>query len=192
MKNSAKISLVILGISVLFSTASFSVPALFHYQGRLLSDDGSPVTSTVEINVSMWSAESGGTQLGGGFSHTEMVTPNSDGIYSIAIGSIPVSLFKDNDPVWMELVIEGEILAPRTEILAVPYAMVAASAITAGDSDTVDGFEAADLDESADVATNANAIAAETIRASSMEQTNAAAIASIETDGTVDNFTLLK
>ena len=75
-----------LGLSVLLSTSSFSIPGLINYQGRLTDSVGNPITSTVEVTFTLWSAESGGSQLGGAFSDADMVTPDADGIYSTLIG----------------------------------------------------------------------------------------------------------
>jgi hypothetical protein len=114
----------------------------------------------------------GGNQLGAGFSDTDSVTPNADGIYDTLIGDeggpmIPDTVFK-NDSVWLNVNVGGEDLAPRTRLTPVGAALHAGSA---GDADTVDGLEGSDLEESADIATNA------------------AAIAAIDTSGIADNAT---
>jgi hypothetical protein len=84
----------------------------------------------------------------------------------------PVSVFK-NDSVWLNVNVGGEDLSPRTRLTPIGAALHAGSA---GDADTVDGLEGADLEESAEIAANAVAIAAEENRAQAAELTNAADI----------------
>ena len=146
MKNLIKTSLVMLGLSVLLSTSSFSLPGLINYQGRLTDSVGNPITNTVEVTFTLWSAESGGSQLGGAFSDADMVTPDADGIYSTLIGDeagdqVSASVF-ENDGVWLNVNVAGEDLTPRTRITSVGASLYAE---TAG---TVDGLEGADLEES--------------------------------------------
>ena len=59
MKNTIKTSMLMLGISVLLSTSSSSLPGLITYQGRLTDSVGNPITNTVEVTFTLWSAESG-------------------------------------------------------------------------------------------------------------------------------------
>ncbi len=113
---------------------------------------------------------------GSGFSDTDSVTPNADGIYDTLIGDdnnqIPGAVF-GNDSVWLNVNVDGEDLAPRTRLTPVGAALHAGSAdtaTTAGDADTVDGVEGADI------ISNTNAISAEATTARAAEQANAAAI----------------
>jgi len=180
MRNPYRIVLLILGMFPLMSTLAFSVPGLISYKGQLTDASGGPITTSVDVTFTLWDAETGGTQLGSGFSDTDSVTPNADGIYDTLIGDdnnqIPGAVF-ENDPVWLNVNVDGEDLSPRTRLTPVGAALHAGSAdtataaTTAGDADTVDGLEGADLEESADITTNANAIAAETNRAQTAEAT---------------------
>jgi len=94
---------------------------------------------------------------GAGFSDTDSVTPNADGIYDTLIGDdnnqIPGTVF-ENDPVWLNVNVDGENLSPRTRLTPVGAALHAGSADTAttadtaGDADTVDGLNASAFFES--------------------------------------------
>ena len=74
----------------------------------------------MEVTFTLWSAESEGIQLGGGFTDVDMVTPDADGIYSTLIGDdagdqVSASVF-ENDSVWLNVNVAGEDLSPRTRI----------------------------------------------------------------------------
>ncbi|HNR30257.1 MAG TPA: hypothetical protein PKI11_05170, partial [Candidatus Hydrogenedentes bacterium] len=90
-----------------------------------------------------WSSESGGTQLGSGFSDADTVTPDADGVYSTMIGDdpallVPATVFSGNS-VWLNVNVNGEDLAPRRRVASVAYAL------QSGNADTLDGAHKADL-----------------------------------------------
>jgi hypothetical protein len=185
MRNSFRIVLFTLGMFPLMSTLAFGLPGLVNYKGLLTDPSGGPVAGPVDVTFTLWDAETGGNQLGAGFSDTDSVTPNADGIYDTLIGDdggpmIPGAVFK-NDSVWMNVNVDGEDLVPRTRLTPI------GATLHAGDADTVDGLEGADLEESAEIAANAVAIAAEENRAQAAELTNATDIAAIDTSGIITN-----
>jgi len=115
------------GLVVFISTSVFAAPGLINYQGRLTDDSGTPITSSVDIIFTFWDAETDGTQLGSGFSDTDSVTPNSDGLYSTLVGDdpgnlVPSAIFSGDD-VWLNVNVGGEDLVPRKRIVTVGYAM---------------------------------------------------------------------
>ena len=135
MRNPYRIVLLFLGMFPLMSTLAFSVPGLISYKGQLTDASGGPITTSVDVTFTLWDAETGGNQLGSGFSDTDSVTPNADGIYDTLIGDdnnqIPGTVF-ENDPVWLNVNVDGEDLSPRTRLTPV------GAALKAGDADTVD------------------------------------------------------
>jgi hypothetical protein len=149
MRNSFRIALFILGMFPLMSTLAFSLPGLVNYKGLLTDPSGGPVAGPVDVTFTLWDAETGGSQLGAGFSDTDSVTPNADAIYDTLIGDdggplIPDTVFK-NDSVWLNVNVGGEDLVPRTRLTPVGAALHAGSAdtaTTAGDADTLDGLDA--------------------------------------------------
>jgi hypothetical protein len=185
MRNSYRIVLFTLGMFPLMSTLAFGLPGLVNYKGLLTDPLDNPVAGPVDVTFTLWDAVTGGNQLGAGFSDTDSVTPNADGIYDTLIGDdggplIPDTVFK-NDSVWLNVNVGGEDLSPRTRLTPI------GAALHAGDADTVDGLEGADLEESAEIAANAVAIAAEENRAQAAELTNATDIAAIDTSGIATN-----
>jgi hypothetical protein len=129
--------LAVVLLSLLMSSGiCFAGPGLLNYQGRLTDGKGNPVTYSVTITFTFWNAESGGEMLGGGFSDSDTVTPDRDGIYSTLVGDdpdnlIPESVF-ERKPVWLNVNVNGEDLRPRKRLTSVGYSV---------QSETVQGAE---------------------------------------------------
>ena len=113
--------IVLWGICVLFLTIPgvyADVPDEITYQGRLLSA-GSPETGPTEVRFSLWTAETGGSEV---WSELHSITPNNDGIYTVVLGSN--SAVPDTyENLWIELAVEGTTLAPRKKLTSAPYAL---------------------------------------------------------------------
>lgn len=120
-----------------------AAPGLLNYQGRLVdSATGDPITSSVNVTFTFFDAEVGGNQLGSGFSDTDAVTPDTEGIYGTLIGDdpgnlVPTSIF-ESDSVWLNVAVEGENLVPRKRITSVGFALQAAEADRAAAADFSD------------------------------------------------------
>jgi hypothetical protein len=116
----------ILGVAViavvLLSTAwaSADVPRKINYQGRLTDPvSGLPLTGAHDLEFRLYDTASGGTPL---WAETKNVSTDSVGVFSVILGSqTPIALIFDG-PAWLEVVVDGEPLAPRREIVSVPYA----------------------------------------------------------------------
>jgi len=140
MKMNWKTCILISGF-IGMAVSILSAPGLMNYQGRLTDNTGNPITTSVDVTFTFWNSETGGTQLGGGFSDTYTVTPDAAGIYSTMIGDdpgnlIPASIFT-GDSVWLNVNVGGEDLSPRKRITSVGYAVQASHAQTAGDAFSV-------------------------------------------------------
>lgn len=120
-------SLAVVLFSLLMSSGvCFAGPGLLNYQGRLTDAKGNPVTYTVTITFTFWNAESGGEVLSG-FSDSDTVTPDRDGIYSTLVGDdpdnlIPESVF-ERKAVWLNVNVNGEDLIPRKRLTSVGYSV---------------------------------------------------------------------
>ncbi|MEM7623847.1 MAG: hypothetical protein AAF235_11675, partial [Planctomycetota bacterium] len=103
----------------------------FTYQG-VIEDDGSPLNGLFDFNASVWDAETGGNQLYFRFYDDVPVT---DGVFTLEVpdrsSASAAGAFTGADR-WLSIGVRPgasgsldpyEFFAPRTEILAVPYAM---------------------------------------------------------------------
>ncbi len=160
-----KVSFVAVIVILSIAGISAAVPGVFSYQGRLTDSSKKPITSATNVTFTFWDSMSGGNQLGGGFSDSKTVTPDSEGIFNTTIGDdgnpIPEAVFA-GDSVWLNINVAGEDLAPRQRIATVGYsvkalkadtattAIIAISAdtsVNAGNADTVDNKHANDFAE---------------------------------------------
>ncbi|MCE9612788.1 MAG: hypothetical protein K8T26_00840 [Lentisphaerae bacterium] len=128
-----------LQIAVMLSVVSWAlaaVPTQMNYQGRLLDGGGNPVSSNVIISVAVFGQASGGAALYGEGIGT---VPVQNGLYSFSFGTNAAGIASalTNASCWLELVVNGETLAPRQRLLASPYAVRAAHADAYSESDPV-------------------------------------------------------
>jgi len=97
-------------------------PEMFRYQGRLVSGTNL-VNATLPMSFKLYDAPTGGTPLYEDSSSVLVV----DGLYSVTIGKNTVfgSLGDalTNAMVYLDLTVNGETLAPRERLVAVPYAL---------------------------------------------------------------------
>ena len=121
--------LTCLGLTALASGA-FAVPTLINYQGRLTDTGGDPIITPVDVTFTFYDQEAGGALLGG-FTDTDVVTPNLQGVYATLIGDDPSNLVPESvfeaDDVWLNVNVNGENLVPRKRIVSVGFAFRAAA-----------------------------------------------------------------
>ncbi|MFA5928238.1 MAG: hypothetical protein WC838_02935 [Candidatus Margulisiibacteriota bacterium] len=118
-----KITLGILVLAIL-SVAGFAVPNQLTYSGRLLQN-GALVNSTMPMIFSIHTDPTAGTQL---WSQSITSVEVNQGIYSVILGEAgnPISpnVFV-TDNAYLQVVVNGETLSPRTKINSVGYALQA-------------------------------------------------------------------
>ena len=105
-----------------------NVPQTIDYQGRLADSDGNYLNGVVTVNFLIFNVETGGTAL---WTETQDVS-TANGIFHVQLGSVaafPGTLF-DNSVRWLELIVGGETLSPRTCIASVPYSIKSETAYT--------------------------------------------------------------
>ena len=128
-----------------------NVPQTIDYQGRLADSDGNYLNSVVTVDFLIYDTETGGTAI---WNETQEVSC-ANGIFHVQLGAVttlPGTLFDIVDP-WLELIVETEVLAPRTHIASVPYAIKAETAYTLQnmgsgsglDADLLDGQDSSDF-----------------------------------------------
>lgn len=144
-------------------------PTVVSYQGRV-TDNGSPYTGTGHFKFAVvdgsgsttyWSND--GTSSGGGEPTAAVQLAVTDGLFHVLLGdsnlsnmtSLPASVFSGTGRylrVWFST--DGSSftqLSPDRRVAAVPYALQAEEAASAGDADTLDGKDSSDFYTQAEV-----------------------------------------
>jgi len=125
-----RILLLSLTLVVLMTYDAAAVPQIMNYQGRLTDDQGQPITNTVLMTFTIYDAETDGNSK---WSETHPSVSVVDGLFSVVLGqgdpAVPIedSVFwghYDSNR-WLEIVVEGETIAPRTKITSAAYALQA-------------------------------------------------------------------
>ena len=111
------IRMLLLTSIVLLSPALLLADTAFTYQGRLRSA-GLPVNGTVEARFSLWDAETLGTQIAGPIIIANLQVANGVFTAELDFGAAPF----DGAPLWLEIVMDGQILSPRQALTAAPNA----------------------------------------------------------------------
>jgi len=128
-----------------------NVPQTIDYQGRLADSDGNYLNTTANVEFLIYDVETGGTAI---WSEVQDVSC-ANGVFHVQLGSmtpLPSIIFDIADP-WLELIVETEVLTPRTQIASVPYAIKAETAYTLQnmgsgsglDADLLDGYDSSDF-----------------------------------------------
>ena len=117
-----------------------STPQIIKLQGFLSDKSGGtpvPANGTFPMTFVLYDAELGGALVSS--TGPASVTAN-DGLYEVEL-PFPASAFDGADR-YIGITVDGETLSPRIRVVSAPFAYVA---------DKLDGFEGAELDESADI-----------------------------------------
>ncbi|MBI4713839.1 hypothetical protein HY771_01490, partial [Candidatus Uhrbacteria bacterium] len=135
-----------------FPALAVSPPNIVAYQGRVLDANGVPVSSSsLSMKFFFYTALTGGTCVWSNSSGTcDSNTPGSttartvtltNGLFTENLGdtaastpysAIADSTFADNAGIYLEVIIAGETLTPRKQLVAAPYAL---------NADTLDGID---------------------------------------------------
>ncbi len=121
--------------------AAQTVPATINYQGRL-TDNGStpaPITATVNMTFEIWDVQSGGTTAPDRLwiepASGSVPVQVTNGIFSVLLGGngvpVPASIFSGGTTRYLQIIANGETLAPRQTIAAAAYANQAQNSSTA-------------------------------------------------------------
>lgn len=139
-------------------------PNIINYQGRILNANSVPVSNTaVDMEfrlytelaggVCVWSNSSGTCDGDTPASTSPISIPLIAGLFSVRLGdtgdgfaAIADSVFADNEGIYLEIEINGEVLAPRKRIVSAAYAInsktlegISADGFLKSDGDTATG-----------------------------------------------------
>jgi len=124
MRTNRMIAAVMVTLAWLASPSAAEVPSLINYQGRMLDHNGNLVSSNVNINVAIYTAETLGDVV-----YTENVgtVPVNNGVYSLMFGANKIQLVNAfaNPESWLEVSVNGIKVSPRQRLVSVPYAVIA-------------------------------------------------------------------
>ncbi|MDJ0787843.1 MAG: hypothetical protein QNK05_13620 [Myxococcota bacterium] len=168
--------------------AAFAAPPPdLSFQGQLLDGTGSPLVGPVDLELRIFDQPVDGASL---YAEAHLGLALDEGGFTILIGTgsdrqgvLDATLFSEMSR-WLELVVDGEVLAPRQAFSSVAYALQsqqsqsAVFAATAGDADRLGGVEAAALDQSAHVGASGNphGVTAADVGAASVADIDAAVV----------------
>jgi hypothetical protein len=125
-----RIASAVLMLFVLLAVTSLvygqaSVPNLVNFQGRLLNNLGSPVADgNYGVTFRLFDAPAAGTLV---WAETSLVSTSS-GVFTHQLGAdnpFSVTLFQDYDSQFLEIVVGGETITPRTRLTSAPYTRLA-------------------------------------------------------------------
>jgi IPT/TIG domain len=122
--------LTMAGALLVAPVARAVTPSAVSYQGLLLDSAGLPVTGVVSLKATLFDDLLAGSPL---WSETHSSVDVLDGVYSVELGSItPITAnILQSASVFIEIEIDSELLTPRQQLLAVPFAISAGSAAEA-------------------------------------------------------------
>ena len=118
-RNAALFALVTV-VSVAVALPALANPMKLSQQGRLVDDSGAPLQGAHQISFRLYDDSSEGSVL---WSESRSLDLNN-GFYSTVLGdqsTLDETLFGGS--VWLELVVDGEVLSPRHQVVSVPTAL---------------------------------------------------------------------
>ncbi len=124
-------SLLFFALFALAVPASAAFTPHFNFQGRLTDSAGDPVSTPRTVIFSLWKSSTAEVSLQkeefAVYTETHTVAPDANGVYTALIGSLNQTLtgvYFGSDT-WLEVNVEGEVLAPRLSLSSVPNALSA-------------------------------------------------------------------
>jgi hypothetical protein len=95
------------------------VESKINYQGQLTDDAGNPLNGTYDMEFQFYDSATGGSQVGGTITKNDVQVDN--GLFNVKLDVNQADF--NGQGLWLGVIVEGETLSPRQEILPVPYAL---------------------------------------------------------------------
>jgi len=96
------------------------VASTINYQGQLTDQDtGNPLSGEYDMQFLFYNALTGGSQVGTTVTRNNVAVTN--GLFNVKLDVNQADF--NGQGLWLEVMVEGETLGPRQEILPVPYAL---------------------------------------------------------------------
>ena len=168
---------------VLFvASSAWAVPTAVPYSGELTYEDGTPVAGPVSVRAMLFDTVAGDGLVWGPYTYAAVEVVG--GSFTVVIGGEGSPALDDSDmtgsSLFLELSIDGMTMAPRFELLSVPYALLAA------DSERLGGEEAAAFVTDADLVGLASAAGLDQEIAARIADVDAEEAARLAGDAAVD------
>ncbi len=97
-------------------------PSIVPVQGRLTDPAGTALDGAHDLELTLYTAASGGAAV---YTETHDAVPVADGDFVVYLGSdgaLDLGAFRDNDALWLEVVIDGtQVIDPRFRIATLPW-----------------------------------------------------------------------
>lgn len=150
-------TVIILGMAAFTLTAHAQVPDAINYQAVARDAAGNLIANQdIEIMFRIYDVPTGGTEV---FAEEHASVPtNQFGLFSVQIGTGSVitgslgSIDWSTASKWLEVTVEGTVIASRSQLVAVPYALLAKRA----EIDAVDDADANPTNELQTLSINGN------------------------------------
>ena len=105
------------------------IPRIVNYQGKLADEFGIGIDDILDISFEIYVGSSGGSVL---WTELHSDVPITKGLFDVLLGSetaFPDSLGFD-EPYWLQITVDGDVLTPRVQFYSVPYALSAGTAMS--------------------------------------------------------------
>ena len=100
------------------SAVSAPVSSGISYQGRLTNSGGAPLNGTYPMRFVVYDDEVAGSAL---WDSGDLSVTVEDGLFNVRLGVDHADF--DGQALWLSIIVDGETLSPRQEILPAPYAL---------------------------------------------------------------------
>ncbi len=115
-----------------YAATGWAQPSLLNHQGRLVDASGDPISGLLSIEVRLFDTESDDVAL---WQQTINNVEAINGLYHFQFGDAQIAGVLEEEQLWLELVIDSELLSPRQQLVSVPYALRAKQLVDAGNID---------------------------------------------------------
>ncbi len=116
------------------NSADAKAPNLLSYQGSIKAANGSVINKAMTITYKIYTQENGGTSI---WNETNTVDVKNS-FFNTYLGTqseFNINLFKNNEELWLEVVLDNGEVMPRTRLTSNPYAFRAGTASIADTAD---------------------------------------------------------
>ena len=134
---------VLISLLLMPAGAPAETPQTMNYQVMLTDDADQPLADqSVQLVFLIYNVEHGGTKL---WTETHNVVTNSIGVVSVVLGSTNPLAISFDEPLWLQVEVDSEVLSPRRELTSAPYALSGAGG-GAGDGHSLDADDGSPVD----------------------------------------------